>query len=164
MSKYLFSFAVITLALAIVFTIQRIDSAIFFDKPTPSAKIIFPDGVDIKNDIDLKKLKNDTTKRGFIADEYHLSWDLVDPSFTKIRVFELTYNNLDKFQYSCLNQVLDEKKIKRESKLIDKKHHVKITLKEQTKAENLLALLDSYDINGEFKEIFQFKDNLYNEK
>ncbi len=159
-SKYLFIFAVVTLVFATVFAFLKISDTVFFDIKPPKPKKIKPADVGVDNKLWLTELEKNSTKGNFLADEFHLNWDLVSPEFTKERVFIITYDSMDKYKYSCLTQILDEFKVKSNVKKLGDDYSVKIEVKDQKVASGLMEKLDKYDINGKYKIIYQFKDSL----
>lgn len=162
-SKYLFIFAVVTFIFAGVFAFLKVNQTVFFDAPPPRAKVIEPKSVGIDNELWLGDIEKKSTKGNFLADEFHLNWDLVSPEFTKERIFIISYKDIDKYMYSCVKQLLDEFKV--EGKVQENKElfSVHVEIKDQKIARNLMAKLDKYDISGNYKEIYQYKDSLKDE-
>lgn len=157
-SKYIFAFAVITVVFALAFVVQKVANTIFFEVPERASQIVKTAEVPIDNELWLTKVEQKSEIGNFLADEFHLNWDLVDPEFTKIRVFLIRYQDIDKYQFACLSQVLKEEGIEGDVTEKESSYLVNIAIKDRQKAKRVIYLLDRYNIAGDYEEIYQFKE------
>lgn len=139
----------------------------FFDKTQETivrkTKDIAPIPPPKDDEVWLKKLRNNNFKTSLLADEYHLSWDLVDPIFGNIRLYNLEYKKLDEFEYSCVTQVL-KGKIWFETKKNGSSYDVFAQTKDKIMAQKLFKTIKDYYIEGQYREILKQKDNIYDKK
>lgn len=160
----MFILSAVLLVFATVFSVKLLMSDKMSVLPVRPAKKVYPEEANVSGDFAIKKLKNVKKPENVVADEFRLSWDLVDPLFAKIIIYSLTYEKRDKFEYSCIKQVLDEHNISYTFKETNDTYDVYISLEQKLKALKIYEILRTYDINGTYKETFQVKENLYDEK
>lgn len=79
------------------------------------------------------------------ADATILSWDLVDPEFRKSVVLVLRFDNLDRFQKSCLDNFLQENQIEH-TLATEQFFDVRLKTKEIDRANSIVSKLATYDL------------------
>lgn len=163
MNKYLFIFAFAIVFFASLFSFKLVFNAGSSVQTPQTLEPITPQQFSLNTNKNFTKLKDTNQTSSFVVDEYELSWDLVDPIFAKVTMYELNYKNLDKFELSCVTQVLDEEKIIRKTTKNGNNYDVFVSLKDKIKAQKVFNLLQDYFINGTYNQTFKIKENLYDE-
>jgi hypothetical protein len=82
------------------------------------------------------------------ANEIILSWDLVEADKLKDTLYKVAFENLDKYQYFCLNQVLNNHNVRRSIEKVNDTYHVILSLYSPAAADVLMQELAEYDIQG----------------
>jgi hypothetical protein len=97
--------------------------------------------------------ENKITKDRYPADEIMLIWDLVDSSLRKETLYRLSVEGIDRYQYFCLMQVLENKKIKKQIKKENNLYKIYINLHNSSAAKLLIDELMAYDIDAKISKI-----------
>jgi len=92
--------------------------------------------------------ESDTIRDYYPADEITLSWDLVEADRLKETLYRVTFDNLDRYQYFCLTQVLNTHKIKRSIERVGEHYRIYLSLHSPDAAQVLMNELKEYDISG----------------
>jgi len=92
--------------------------------------------------------EKESIKDYYPSSEIILSWDLVEADKKKDTLYKITFEKLDKYQYFCLLQVLNNNNIKRTIEKIDDTYRIYLSLYSKSAAEILLKELKEYDIEG----------------
>ncbi len=82
------------------------------------------------------------------ANEIILAWDLVEADKLKDTLYRVAFENLDRYQYFCLVQVLNSHKIKRSIEKVNDSYTVILSLYSPAAADVLMKELGEYDIDG----------------
>lgn len=82
------------------------------------------------------------------ANEIILAWDLVEADKLKDTLYRVAFENLDRYQYFCLVQVLNSHKIKRSIEKVNDSYTVILSLYSPAAADVLMTELNEYDIDG----------------
>jgi len=82
------------------------------------------------------------------ANEIILSWDLVEADKLKDTLYKVSFENLDKYQYFCLIQVLNSHNVRRSIEKVNDTYHVILSLYSPAAADVLMQELAEYDIQG----------------
>ena len=86
------------------------------------------------------------------ANEIILSWDLVEADKLKDTLYQVAFENLDKYQYFCLVQVLNSHNIRRSIEKVNDSYRVILSLYSPSAAEVLMKELREYDIDGKISK------------
>jgi len=86
------------------------------------------------------------------ANEIILSWDLVEADKLKDTLYKVAFENLDKYQYFCLVQVLNSHNIRRSIEKVNDSYRVILSLYSPSAAEVLMKELKEYDIDGKISK------------
>ncbi len=164
MTRFVFIFSVSLLLAAVFFAVKIVLSDKINTPPLEAAYVIKPQDLNISENYAIKVINKIKTQTSLIADEYELSWDLLDPLFAKIIIYSLAYKDKDKFEFSCIKQVLEDENVTYDLKQTSAGYDVFVNLEQKIKAEKIYKILEDYDINGSYSESFQIKENLYDEK
>ena len=82
------------------------------------------------------------------ANEIILAWDLVEADKLKDTLYRVAFENLDRYQYFCLVQVLNSHNIKRSIEKVNDSYSVILSLFSPAAADVLMTELKEYDIDG----------------
>jgi len=82
------------------------------------------------------------------ANEIILSWDLVEADKLRDTLYKVAFENLDKYQYFCLIQVLNSHNVRRSIEKVNDTYHVILSLYSPAAADVLMQELAEYDIQG----------------
>ena len=147
---YLLVFGLVLLLLSVAFTIN-----IFFTSKTDLLKAegpkvglkTVPEGDDKTGWTTFMK-QNEAVRDYYPTDEITLSWDLVEADRLKETLYKVTFDNLDQYQYFCLIQVLNNRKIKRSIEKAGEHYRIYLSLHSPDAAQVLMDELKEYDIYG----------------
>ena len=97
--------------------------------------------------------ENKITKDRYPADEIVLVWDLIEPGIKKETLYRLSIEGVDKYQYFCLMQVLQNKNIKKQIKKENDIYKIYINLHSSSAAKLIVNELMAYDIDAKISKI-----------
>ena len=97
--------------------------------------------------------ENKITKDRYPADEIVLVWDLIEPGIKKETLYRLSIEGVDKYQYFCLMQVLQNKNIKKQIKKESGMYKIYINLHSSSAAKLIVNELMAYDIDAKISKI-----------
>jgi len=93
--------------------------------------------------------KKERLTNHYPVEEIGMEWTLVDPSEKKERLYKLSFEKMNGYQYFCLKQVLDHHRLKRSVHRINDHYNLYVSLYSLAAANALMKELAQYDLYGE---------------